>query len=1360
MRRMKSLPLLFRMTVLFLTAISILLPMKVLGENLLANGDFSQLESDGFPSDWYTEAYIQDAGYTLFSVQTDEEGKTAAEIRNLGYNDARFAQTVDVEPETLYRFSAEVLVENAVEGHGANLSVEGLYSFSTELFDTDGTWKTIEWYGETGTDQRSVTLFARLGGYSGLTKGRACFRNLRLEEVHAVPGDEIASKWFREEPSYDYGEEDWSDDLPTEETASPFWPWLIVIGLAYTAAGAFLIRFTRDGLSLKHNGIRGERWILALVTLFSLTLRLLLSARIEGYQVDVNCFLSWGQTMAAVGPSRFYQTTSFCDYPPLYLYILGLNSTASAGSSAEMTRIIFRLLPNLCDLAACWMIYEGAKARKTIPSGWALIISGMLSLNPAFILNSAAWGQMDSVFCLLLMITAVLAAEEKWLAALPLYILCVLLKPQALMVGPIGLVCFIQTLVHTPSGRRRCLAALVLSAVTAVICVLPFSVHQPAGWLLTLYQKTLSSYSYATLNTANFHYLLGGNWAALGKSPGIIPGLLLALAAVSYSIWWYRCFKEQKYYQAEAIFGVLFAVFWAGCTVFNAPWTWIGIGAMVFAFVIVLSMLIRDGSSRQIAYWGALLLILLYVFGLKMHERYILPALFLLGASWVRTRDRRILYLILGFSCTLFINEGIILDNSIRLGSSGGHLNADTVWLADILSVLNCIGALYAVHLGGALLRGTAPAEMAAREAEKDLSKNEEPVVWHQPDPHLHWNKKDSLILLAVTSAFALLSFTTLGSTKAPQHGWVSSDYDEQIIFDLGEAAGDTTMLYFGQVSRNDFSVAESEDLVHWSDEIWAEMEQSQCWKWKYLTIYSNNYDGTRSYYNSTDSNLIHLKGRYIRLSAQQIGLKLNEILFRNAQHEIIPAVVLSHDGGETESSLYSDPAALLDEQDTLENLPGLFSPSASEYPEPSWWNSTYFDEIYHARTAYEFIQGTVPYETSHPPLGKVLMSLSVLIFGMTPFGWRFAGALAGVLMLPGMYLLTKQLTKKNWAATLACALFALDCQHLTQTQIATIDSFPVLFILFAYFFMLRFLQTDYQEKDIRKQLIPLAFSGLFMGLAIASKWIGIYAGLGLAVLYFGYGIRMTARGMDHKRFIHLSLWCLLFFVAVPAVIYLLSYIPYMAYNKRITNLWEYIGAVWQAQTGMLNYHGSPGLGMDHPFYSPWWEWPIIGKPMYFASKQYIPAESSISYSIFCFGNPVIWYGALPALVICLGRWIYVRTGHPSITDPESRLITQRGNPVYGFLFIGLLAQYLPWVLVPRGTYIYHYFASVPFIILGIVLCLHDWPGIRQKQCAVISWMIAGMAAISFVIFLPYACGMAAPIQWLDLGKAILKIWY
>ena len=464
---------------------------------------------------------------------------------------------------------------------------------------------------------------------------------------------------------------------------------------------------------------------------------------------------------------------------------------------------------------------------------------------------------------------------------------------------------------------------------------------------------------------------------------------------------------------------------------------------------------------------------------------------------------------------------------------------------------------------------------------------------------------------------------------------------------------------------------------------------------------------------------------------------------------------------------MYSDPANLLDEQDTMENLPGIFIQEQDGETQPSWWNSTYFDEIYHARTGYEFTKGTVPYETSHPPFGKILISWCITVFGMTPFGWRFAGALAGILMLPGIYLLAKQLTGKTWTASLACGLMSLDCMHLTQTQIATIDSFPVLFIIFAYFFMLRFMKTDLRSETIRTALIPLAFSGFFMGLSIASKWIGIYAGIGLAILYFWHCIRQIGlerkgkrenasasavlcgnKTEDHsgecgmfRKFVILSCWCILFFVAVPV-------------------LSAYLREVWRAQESMLNYHSTPGLGMDHPFYSPWWQWPIIGKPMFYATEQYIAKNASLHHSIFSFGNPAVWWGALGALAICMYLWLRGKRYITPENDWRWHVQSHTWEIRYEFVFISFLAQYLPWVLVPRGTYIYHYFASVPFLILMISLCFTSDHPVFCKVLRMTGIVFLASALILFVILLPYASGIAVPADWLDIGKKILHIWY
>ena len=354
---------------------------------------------------------------------------------------------------------------------------------------------------------------------------------------------------------------------------------------------------------------------------------------------------------------------------------------------------------------------------------------------------------------------------------------------------------------------------------------------------------------------------------------------------------------------------------------------------------------------------------------------------------------------------------------------------------------------------------------------------------------------------------------------------------------------------------------------------------------------------------------------------------------------------------------------------------------------------------------------------------------------------------------------------------------------HYTQTRIATIDSLPVLFIMLSFLFMLRLIQRDWCAVQggrmirIQKLLPDLALSGLFMGCAVASKWIGIYAGIGLAVLYFWTCFRQLrmageARGIaletgdenarirgerSFRRILHLCLWCLLFFVAIPLAIYCLCYIPYFAFAKP-RDFGTFLKLIWQAQEGMLGYHSTRRLGMDHPFYSPWYEWPLSIRPMYYAMASYMPRGRSLA--IFCFGNPAGWYIGLLGLAGVFALWLkrhrYTLEGEETLwhLDASDMRVT------FAFLLIGFMAQFLPWVLVPRGTYIYHYFASVPFLILSVACCLDKLETLSPRITRTVTCVYLAVCLVFFVILFPYASGLEVPTWWLELGKRIMHVYY
>ena len=81
-------------------------------------------------------------------------------------------------------------------------------------------------------------------------------------------------------------------------------------------------------------------------------------------------------------------------------------------------------------------------------------------------------------------------------------------------------------------------------------------------------------------------------------------------------------------------------------------------------------------------------------------------------------------------------------------------------------------------------------------------------------------------------------------------------------------------------------------------------------------------------------------------------------------------------------------------------------------------------------------------------------------------------------------------------------------------------------------------------------------------------------------------------------------------------------------------------------------------------------------------------------------------------------------------------------------------------MMVMFSNTVYHYFASVPFLITAIAVSFdHDDPKYRL-YLSYFAGVFAIAAAILFIILFPYACGLNVSTDWLNLGRQLLRIWY
>jgi Gpi18-like mannosyltransferase len=108
------------------------------------------------------------------------------------------------------------------------------------------------------------------------------------------------------------------------------------------------------------------------------------------------------------------------------------------------------------------------------------------------------------------------------------------------------------------------------------------------------------------------------------------------------------------------------------------------------------------------------------------------------------------------------------------------------------------------------------------------------------------------------------------------------------------------------------------------------------------------------------------------------------------------------------------------------------------------WPAEKIFDEIYYARAGEEYLGGKEIFEFTHPPLTKLLITLSMLLFGGlqhlgdTAVGWRFLNVIVGALTVGVLYAFAKRLTRSTLFAGCAAAMLVLDGFHYVQSRIAT----------------------------------------------------------------------------------------------------------------------------------------------------------------------------------------------------------------------------------------------------------------------------------------------------------------------------------
>ncbi|GAA0767611.1 dolichyl-phosphate-mannose--protein O-mannosyl transferase [Erythromicrobium ramosum] len=375
-----------------------------------------------------------------------------------------------------------------------------------------------------------------------------------------------------------------------------------------------------------------------------------------------------------------------------------------------------------------------------------------------------------------------------------------------------------------------------------------------------------------------------------------------------------------------------------------------------------------------------------------------------------------------------------------------------------------------------------------------------------------------------------------------------------------------------------------------------------------------------------------------------------------------------------------------------------------------------YFDEVHYLPAAREilslFTEGQGAYlNREHPLLAKLLIALSMGVFGDNPLGWRIMPWLCGMLAYFAA-VRTLWYASADRFATLAFAVLLATGFHLfIHARIAMLDMVMVAGLCVAAW---QFVGACAQPETGRRRL---ALTGIAIGCALGAKWNAIPLAIVPGLTFF------IARALAGRRRLLLSrrgapvpgitlVEAFVWLGIVPLVVYALTFLP---------GYWlaEYLRPSPLAEKGLIGFHRDifalqSQLMTPHRYMSTWPQWVLNLRGIWYL---YEPIDGA-QRGVLLIGNPLTMWLGLPALLWCLARGVWVRDW-------------ARLGAVIGYgASLGL------WLIAPKPVqFYYHYFVPSFFLLAALALACSDLRRLPRGRW--LAWAIPAASAAVFAWFFP-----------------------
>lgn len=351
------------------------------------------------------------------------------------------------------------------------------------------------------------------------------------------------------------------------------------------------------------------------------------------------------------------------------------------------------------------------------------------------------------------------------------------------------------------------------------------------------------------------------------------------------------------------------------------------------------------------------------------------------------------------------------------------------------------------------------------------------------------------------------------------------------------------------------------------------------------------------------------------------------------------------------------------------------------------------FDEVHYGKYSSGYLSGKY-FFSGHPPLGVELIAFGGWLGGYKPhldflnIGEKFSDnsfislrlmpALAGALIPLAVYLFLVTLGVSSFSAFITGILLIFENALLVQSRLILIDPFMILFGFLG-------LACFFASRSRKYKWFYLGLGGILFGMSAAVKWTGLSFILITGLITIFDLLKILFRKY-FREFIVTGFKVLFCVLILSFLVYFLTfYIHFKLLPKSgpgdafmsqeflqgKANIFEKF-----YELNRTSYYSNILIKATHPYSSNFYSWPFMSRPIFYWVNG--------NARIYLLGNPITWWLSTIAVILAIILFLI------------KKLFRDR---IFSVLLLGYFLNLLPFIMIQRLTFLYHYLPSLIFAI-------------------------------------------------------------